>query len=192
MSAPLVLASASPRRKDLLAQIGIYPDIIDPADIDETEKAGELPRLYAARMAREKAEAVLPQHSDAYILAADTVVAQGRRILPKAEDARTAKMCLEIMSGRSHKVLTSLSLITPSKQQITKTVVTSVAFKRLSVSEMNRYVESGEWDGKAGGYGIQGSAEAFVRQIKGSYSAVVGLPLFETRNLLVGTGYIHD
>lgn len=189
MTAQLVLASASPRRKDLLAQIGVTPAIIDPADINETEGAGELPRLYAARMADEKAKAVLHKHSGQYILAADTVVAVGRRILPKAEDEATARTCLNLLSGRKHKVITGLSLICPDGRQITKTIVTDVTFKRLENSEIDGYVDSHEWDGKAGGYGIQGFAEAFVRKISGSYSAVVGLPLFETRNMLAGNGY---
>lgn len=190
--AALVLASASPRRQDLLAQIGVRPDVIDPADINEDELAGELPRVYAARMAYEKAQAVIARHQGAYILAADTVVAVGRRILPKAEDAETARKCLTLMSGRNHKVITGVSLIRPDGHQITKTVVTTVAMKRLSAAEISSYVDSGEWDGKAGGYGIQGSAEAFIRKISGSYSAVVGLPLFETRNLLTGNGYLRD
>lgn len=190
MAAPLVLASASPRRKALLAQIGVIPEYIDPAHIDESDRDGEKPRLYAARMAREKAIAVQPRYDAAFILAADTVVAVGRRILPKAENAATAESCLTLLSGRRHKVLTSVSLITPSGRQHTKTVVTDVCMKRLTPAEIDLYLESGEWDGKAGGYGIQGMADMFIKQLSGSYSSVVGLPLFETRNLLVGTGYL--
>lgn len=192
MTALLVLASASPRRKELLARIGITPDVIDPADILENEGAGELPRLYAARMAREKALAVAPRHNGAFVLAADTVVAVGRRILPKAEDSDTARSCLTLLSGRKHRVLTGVSLITPDGRQVTKVVATDVTIKRLNPQEIDGYLASGEWDGKAGGYGIQGSAEMFVRQISGSYSAVVGLPLFETRNMLTGNGYFND
>ena len=178
-SGRLVLASASPRRLELLAQIGIAPDLVAPADIDETPQALELPKPYAERMALEKAAAVAPAHAGSVILAADTVVACGRRILPKAEDEATARKCLALLSGRRHRVISGISLVTADGQQFTKSVTTTVAFKRLSPDDINGYIASGEWDGKAGGYAIQGLGATFVRQISGSYSAVVGLPLFE-------------
>ncbi len=178
-SGRLVLASASPRRLELLAQIGVAPNEVAPADIDETPHAGELPKPYAERMAQEKAAAVAPAHAGAVVLAADTVVACGRRILPKAEDQATARACLALLSGRRHRVISGISLVTADGNQFTKSVTTTVAFKRLSVEDINAYIASGEWDGKAGGYAIQGLGATFVRQISGSYSAVVGLPLFE-------------
>jgi septum formation protein len=185
----LVLASASPRRKDLLARIGVVPQVIDPADIDETEQPDELPRHYAARMAQEKAQVVRARHADAFILAADTAVACGRRILPKSEDMATAEMCLQLLSGRNHHVYGGICLITPAGKVVVKVVDTRVAFKRLSALEIARYLQSGEWDGKAGGYAIQGMAEIFVRQIVGSHSNIVGLALHETYGLLQGNGY---
>lgn len=175
----LVLASASPRRLELLSQIGVTPDKVAPADIDETPGTGELPKSYAERMAREKATAVAPAHRASLILAADTVVACGRRILPKAEDEQTARNCLAMLSGRRHRVISGISLVLPDRRQLTKSVTSTVAFKRLSAEDINRYIDSGEWDGKAGGYAIQGLAATFVRQLSGSYSSVVGLPLFE-------------
>lgn len=178
-SGRLVLASASPRRLELLAQVGVTPDEVTPADIDETPHTGELPKPYAERMAHEKAAAVAPAHAGAVVLAADTVVACGRRILPKAEDEATARKCLKMLSGRRHRVISGISLVTADGNQFTKSVTTTVAFKRLSVEDINAYIASGEWDGKAGGYAIQGLGATFVRQISGSYSAVVGLPLFE-------------
>lgn len=187
----LILASASPRRKSLLAQIGVVPDDIIPADIDETPQRGETPKTHAGRLATEKARAIATQHSDAFVLAADTVVGVGRRILPKAEDKLCAKDCLELLSGGSHRVFTGICLITPDGQEISRTVETRLKMKRLSHTELQTYLDSGEWDGKAGGYGIQGRAEAFISQIIGSYSNVVGLPVYETRNMLVGAGYIN-
>lgn len=178
-SGRLVLASASPRRLELLAQIGITPDEVAPADIDETPRTDELPKPYAERMAQEKAAAVASAHAGSVILAADTVVACGRRILPKAEDEQTARKCLALLSGRRHRVISGISLVTADGNQFTKSVTTMVAFKRLSADDINSYIASGEWDGKAGGYAIQGLGATFVRQISGSYSAVVGLPLFE-------------
>ncbi|SDD40379.1 Maf family protein [Kordiimonas lacus] len=175
----LVLASASPRRQDLLAQIGVTPDVIAPAHIDETPHRDELPKPHAERLAREKAAAVAPDHKDALVLAADTVVAVGKRILPKAEDEATARKCLKMLSGRRHKVISGISIVLPSGKQLTKSVTTVVAFKRLSDADIDRYIESGEWDGKAGGYAIQGLAATYVRFLSGSYSSVVGLPLFE-------------
>ncbi|WP_262693114.1 Maf family protein [Kordiimonas aquimaris] len=176
---PLVLASASPRRRDLLAQIGVKPAIIAPADIDETPHKDELPKHYGERMAREKALAVAPTHQGSIILAADTVVACGRRILPKAEDASTARQCLAMLSGRRHRVISGISLIKPDGKQLVKSVTTTVGFKRLSDADIEAYIVSGEWNGKAGGYAIQGLAVLYVRFLSGSYSNVVGLPLFE-------------
>ncbi len=179
----LVLASASPRRLELLAQIGVTPSKVVPADIDETPRSGELPRLYGERMALEKAAAVAPQYPTALVLAADTVVACGRRILPKAEDEATARACLALLSGRRHRVITGISLILPHDsaggKQLTKSVTSTVAFKRLSTADIDAYIASGEWHGKAGGYAVQGFAATFVRFLSGSYSGVVGLPLFE-------------
>ncbi len=175
----LVLASASPRRRDLLAQIGVTPDIIAPADLDETPLKAELPKVYAERLAAEKAQAVAPHHKEALILAADTVVACGKRILPKVEDEATARTCLAMLSGRRHRVISGISLVFPGGRQLTKSVTTTVVFKNLSHEDIERYIASGEWHGKAGGYAIQGLAAAYVRFIQGSYSNVVGLPLFE-------------
>ncbi len=183
----LVLASASPRRLDLLAQIGITPDSVSPSNIDETAKPAEPPRALALRLAREKAEACAAP--DAFVLAADTVVALGRRLLPKTETREEAARCLDLLSGRSHQVITGIAVKTPTGDLFAKTVLTRVVFKRLDQADRETYLNSGEWDGKAGGYGIQGFAGAFVRQLNGSYSAVVGLPLYETRNLLIGAGY---
>ncbi len=183
----LVLASASPRRLGLLARIGIVPDAVEPADIDEAAFPGELPRIHAERLAAAKAAVVATRHSDAVILAADTVVAVGRRILPKTEDEAQARMCLALLSGRRHRVLTAVTVIAGeiARHRISSTIVT---FKVLTVAEIDRYIESGEWRGKAGGYAIQGQAEAFVRYLAGSHSGVVGLPLYETRNLLLSAG----
>ncbi len=183
----LILASASPRRLDLLRQVGIEPDRIEPSHIDETPEPKETPRLLAQRLARGKASAV--EAADAYVLAADTVVAVGRRILPKAEAEAEARACLELLSGRSHRVLTGVAVRAPDGRLSARLVETSVDFKRLEASEIDAYVESGEWRGKAGGYAIQGRAEAFVIQISGSFSGVVGLPLYETLCLLKGLGW---
>jgi septum formation protein len=189
MAPLLVLASASPRRLTLLRQIGIEPDRIDPADIDEAPRPGELPAAYAMRLAEEKARAVMPRHPGAYILAADTVVACGRRILPKPADAATARACLTLLSGRRHRVLSGIALASPDQHLTLRRVDSQVAFKRLSEAETLAYLRSGEWRGKAGGYAIQGRAAALVRWMSGSYSNVVGLPLFETAQLLSGRGY---
>lgn len=186
---PLVLASASPRRLQLLQQIAMTPGDVDPADIDETPRKHELPPTYARRIAAEKAAAVAGRHPDAFVLAADTVVAVGRRILPKAEDAQTARACLKLLSGRRHRVLGGVALHGPDSRQVETLVTTTVIFKRLSAEELEDYVQSGEWHGKAGGYAIQGRAAAFIPRIIGSYANVVGLPLAETHNLLVGLGY---
>lgn len=189
MTAPLVLASASPRRLELLAQIGIVPDLVDPADIDETPKRGELPPVCALRLAREKVQLVAARHPDAFVLAADTVVACGRRILPKPADETTARRCLELLSGRRHRVHSGLALAASDGRVVLRRVDSQVAFKRLSDEELAAYLASGEWRDKAGGYAIQGCAAALIRFISGSYSNVVGLPLFETAQLLAGRGY---
>ena len=185
----LVLASASPRRLELLRQLGIVPDRVDPADIDEIPAPGELPAVHVVRLAEAKARIVQPRHPGAFILAADTIVACGRRILPKAEDAATARACLTLLSGRRHRVYGGVALITPSGEIAIRRVVTQVAFKRLSKTELDAYLTTGEWRGKAGGYAIQGCAAAFIPWIAGSYSNVVGLPLSETAQLLAGRGY---
>lgn len=184
----LVLASASPRRLDLLAQIGIIPAAIDPAHLDETPMKGELPVPHARRLAEAKAQAVAPAHPGRFVLGADTVVACGRRILPKAEDEGTARTCLELLSGRRHRVIGGLCLLTPQGSALVRVVTTIVTIKRLGRAEIDRYLASEEWRGKAGGYAIQGRAAAFVRQLNGSYSNVVGLALFETGQLLAGQG----
>jgi septum formation protein len=185
----LVLASASPRRLELLRQLGIVPDRVDPADLDETPARDELPPAHVARLAEAKARIVQPRHPGAFILAADTVVACGRRILPKAEDEATARACLTLLSGRRHRVYGGVALMTPSGETAIRRVVTQVAFKRLSKTELDAYLDTGEWHGKAGGYAIQGCAAAFIPWIAGSYSNVVGLPLSETAQLLAGRGY---
>jgi septum formation protein len=183
----LVLASASPRRLDLLARIGIVPDAVDPADIDETVLKGETPRAHVVRLAAEKAAVVAARHPDAVVLAADTVVAAGQRILPKTENADAARACLTLLAGRRHRVLTAVTVIAAGKarHRLSDTIV---AFKPLTDAEIFAYLATAEWQGKAGGYAIQGRAEAFVRFLSGSHSGVVGLPLFETRNLLLSAG----
>ena len=184
-----MLASASPRRLDLLRQIGLEPDRVDPADIDEMPQPGELPSTHATRLAEEKARAVMLRHPGAYILAADTVVACGRRILPKPADPATARSCLELLSGRRHRVHSGIAVVDPNERLTLRRVDSHVAFKRLSEAEIAAYLRSGEWQGKAGGYAIQGRAAALIRWVSGSYSNVVGLPLFETAQLLTGRGY---
>jgi septum formation protein len=186
----LVLASESPRRLALLAQAGITPAHVVPAAIDESVRKGELPRLHALRLAAEKARAAQMRHSEpAFILAADTVVACGRRILPKAESDSDVRACLEMLSGRRHQVMTAVALLTPDGALRTKLALTRVSFRRLSEVAVATYVESREGLGKAGGYAIQGRAEIFVKQISGSYSNVVGLPLSLTVSLLEGCGF---
>ncbi|MDE0417425.1 MAG: Maf family protein [bacterium] len=182
---PLVLASASPRRMELLAQIGVVPDETVPADIPETPRKGELPRQLALRLSREKALSVARSRPGTAILAADTVVACGRRILPKPADAAQARLCLERLSGRSHMVYGGICLVASGATR-SRLVVTRVVFKRLSVDEIDSYLASGEWHGKAGAYAIQGRAATFVRRLNGSYSNVVGLGLYETARLLAG------
>ncbi len=194
----LVLASGSPRRLALINQIGIEPDALRPTDVDETPVRGELPRACANRLARAKAEAALAsvrlddELAGSYILAADTVVAVGRRILPKAELLDEASQCLRLLSGRSHRVYTGVCLVTPKETFRQRLVETRLRFKRLSEDDIQAYLASGEWRGKAGGYGAQGLAGAFIIKLVGSYSNVVGLPLYETATLLLGEGFpIH-
>ena len=181
---PLVLASASPRRLDLLRQVGYEPATIDPADIDETPHARELPRAYALRMARAKLDVVAQRHPGALVLAADSVVVCSRRILPKTEDEAEARDCLMRLSGRRHRVLGGVAVAGPGGRVQTRLVETVVRFKRLEKPEIDAYLASSEWQGKAGGYAIQGRAASFVAFLSGSYSNVVGLPLFETVALL--------
>ncbi|WP_309610909.1 Maf family nucleotide pyrophosphatase [Sphingomonas sp.] len=185
----LVLASASPRRLDLLARIGVVPDAVDPADLDESVAKGELPRVHALRLACAKAAAVAVRHPDALVLAADTVVAVGRRILPKVEDEATLRQCLALLSGRRHRVLTGVAVALPGGELRSRVVETMIAMKRLSVEEIDFYAGHGEWRGKAGGYALQGYGEVYVRHMAGSYSNVVGLPLGETRHLLKSAGF---
>jgi septum formation protein len=185
----LILASASPRRRDLLAQIGVAPDRVIPADLDESGLRDEVPEHHAKRLAVEKARAVAAANPGCFVLGADTVVALGRRILPKAEDEATARRCLEALSGRRHRVIGGVCLIAPEGALRTRLVTSVVALNRLAEPDMLGYLASGEWRGKAGGYAIQGRAAAFIRFVSGSYSNVVGLPLFETFNLLTGAGY---
>ena len=185
----LILASASPRRLDLLARIGVVPDAVVPADIDESVGNAELPRDHAQRLARQKAETVAAAEPDALVLAADTVVAVGRRILPKVEDEATLRACMRLLSGRRHRVLTGVALAIPGGEVRERLVETMIAMKRLSEDEIDFYAAHGEWRGKAGGYALQGYGEVYVRHIAGSYSNVVGLPLAETRVLLKSAGY---
>ena len=191
----LVLASGSPRRVSLLNQAGIEPDGLRPSNVDETPKRGELPRACANRLARAKADAALKsvQLDDelrgSFILAADTVVAVGRRILPKPELIDEAAQCLRLLSGRNHRVHTSVCLVTPNEAYRQRLVETRVRFKRLSQDDIDAYLDSGEWRGKAGGYAAQGIAGSFIVKIVGSYSNVVGLPLYEVTTLLSGEGF---
>ena len=187
MTGRLILASASPRRLALLAQAGIEPDRVEPAEIDETSASGELPRALATRLSQAKAEAVAARFPENIVLGADTVVACGRRFLPKAEEEADVRRCLALLSGRRHRVHTGVAV--RSGELVRSRVVTSaVTFKRLSEAEVDGYVRCGEWRGKAGGYAIQGKAAAFIRAISGSHSGVVGLPLFETAQMLSGAG----
>ena len=185
----LILASASPRRLDLLARIGVTPDAVLPAEIDESVPKGELPRQHALRLAREKAEAVAAKEPDALVLGADTVVGVGRRILPKVEDEATLRACMKLLSGRRHRVLTGVSLAVPGKGIRVRLIETMIAMKHLSDAEIDFYASHGEWRGKAGGYALQGYGEVYVGHIAGSYSNVVGLPLAETRVMLKSAGY---
>jgi len=185
----LILASASPRRLDLLAQLGIRPDAVEAAGVDETARRREPPEALARRLAREKALAVAVRHHGAFVLAADTVVALGRRVLPKPETEAEARAVLTLLSGRRHRVIGAVCVVDPQGKAHDRASVTAVRFKRLSAAEIALYLASGEWRDKAGGYAIQGLAAAFVAWIGGSYSNVVGLPLHETWTLLEGLGY---
>lgn len=187
--APLILASSSPRRKALLEMIGITPDEILPADIDETELKGELPRDLAMRLAKGKAEAIAKQRPDAFVLGSDTVVGCGRRILPKAEDEQTARDCLALLSGGSHRVFSGVALAKPGGEIASRVVETRVKVRRLDQAAIEDYIASGEWDGKAGGYAIQGLFAKHIVSIIGSHPSVVGLPVYETANLLAGAGW---
>jgi septum formation protein len=183
----LVLASASPRRFALLAQIGITPDRVHPTEIDETPLRGELPRIHAERLARAKLNVI--EAPGCFVLAADTVVAAGRRILPKAETEAQARACLTLLSGRRHRVMTAVALRAPDGRSAQRLVESVVGLMRLTPGQLRAYLESGEWQGKAGGYAIQGHAASFIRFLSGSYTNVVGLPLFETAQLLRGLGW---
>jgi septum formation protein len=188
-SPDFILASASPRRVDLLRQIGIVPDQIIPADIDETPLKSELPRQLVARLAESKAAAIAKDHPGTFVLAADTVVACGRRIMPKAETTEEAHAFLKLLSGRRHRVLGGVVIVSSAGEMRQRIVETAVTFKRLSTKELDGYLATDEWQDKAGAYAIQGLAAKFVRSLNGSYSNVVGLPLFETSQLLSGLGY---
>ena len=185
----LILASASPRRLDLLRQIGVEPDQVVATEIDETPARDETPRLLALRLAQAKAGAAAASHAGAYVLGADTVVAVGRRVLPKAETEAEARRCLELLSGRAHRVETGVCVIAPEGRRAARVVESRLHIKRLTPTEIDAYIASGEWRGKAGGYGVQGRAAAFVLNLSGSYSGVVGLPLYETLRLLEGLGW---
>jgi len=186
---PLVLASASPRRLDLLRQIGAEPDQVDPADIDETPGRDETPRRLALRLALGKASTVAARHPDAFVLGSDTLVAVGLRILNKPEDEAEARRMLALLSGRTHKVLTGVAVIAPGGRTASRLVETKVRFKRLSAEETDDFIAAGDWRDAAGGYKIHQRAGGFVTDLSGSYSAVVGLPLYETRMLLEGLGW---
>ena len=185
----LVLASASPRRLDLLRQIGLTPDAVEAADLDEAPQSDETPRQLAVRLAQAKATLVAARRPDAFVLGADTVVAVGRRVLPKAGDAAEVRACLRLLSGRAHRVLTGVAVATPGGRVASRLVESRVHFKRLSDADVDAYLACGEGVGKAGGYAIQGRAGALVISLQGSYSGVVGLPLYETANLLAGLGF---
>ncbi len=185
----LVLASASPRRLDLLRQIGLEPDRVVAAGIHETPLADETPRRLALRLATEKAAVAAAEAPDAFVLAADTVVTLGRRLLGKAQDAAEARAWLELLSGRAHRVFTGVAVMAPGGRRAMRLAEARVHFKRLTAREIDGYLASGEWEGKAGGYAIQGRAGGFVIEMQGSYSAIIGLPLYETRALLEGLGF---
>lgn len=185
----LVLASASPRRLDLLRQIAIEPDAIEAAELDESPLKDETPRRLALRLAADKATLIAERRPGSHVLAADTVVALGRRVLPKAGDAAQVRACLDLLSGRAHRVLTALCVVAPDGRRADRLVESRLHFKRLTPADIESYLDCGEGLGKAGGYGIQGRAGRFVVSLQGSYSSVVGLPLYETANLLAGFGY---
>ena len=186
---PFILASASPRRVELLAQIGIIPTEIVPADIDETALPSETPALYAERMAYEKAVKIAGNYSKTRILAADTVVAVGRRILPKAETEAEARACLKLLSGRQHRVFGGICLMDKDGRAYQRLSVTTVRFRRLAADELDAYIQFGDWQGKAGGYAIQGMAARYISTISGSYSNIVGLDLYQTSGMLRAVGY---
>ena len=186
-----ILASASPRRRELLARLGIEPARIVSPDVDETPLPGEHPRAHAIRLAAEKARAAAALAPGAFVLAGDTVVGVGRRILPKAEDEATARDCLKLISGRRHRVFSAVALAAPDGTVREALCETALRFKRLSHSEIDAYIAGGEWQGKAGGYAIQGVAEGFCLWLQGSHSGVMGLPLYETRKLLIATGLLR-
>ncbi|HEY8616052.1 Maf family protein [Phenylobacterium sp.] len=186
----LVLASASPRRLDLLRQIGLVPDAVFPAELDESPLKDETPRQLALRLAMAKCAHAAAAEPGSFVIGADTVVAVGRRVLPKAETEAEVRACLELLSGRAHRVLTGVAVTRPGGRTGQRLVETKVRFKRLSHQEIERYLANGEGLGKAGGYAIQGRAAAYVLSLQGSYSAVVGLPLYESASLLGGLGYV--
>ncbi|MEY2883910.1 MAG: hypothetical protein RL490_1634 [Pseudomonadota bacterium] len=185
----VILASASPRRVELLARLGVVPAAIDPADLDETPLQAETPRAHAERLAREKCALVAARHPGAIVLAADTVVGVGRRILPKAEDETTARACLALLSGRRHRVTTAVAVADAAGQIRLRSNETIVSFLRLAPADVDALIAAGDWRGKAGGYALQGAAEAWVRWLSGSWSGVVGLPLADTRALLIASGW---
>lgn len=187
-----VLASASPRRTRLLARLGIVPDVIDPADLDETPARTEVPHAHAERLALAKCTEVAARHAGAFVLAADTVVGVGRRILPKTEDEAGARACLALLSGRRHRVTTAIALADATGRIRLRASETIVAFHRLDAAATDALIAAGDWHGKAGGYALQGAAEAYIRFIAGSWSGVVGLPLAETRMLLAAAGWQAD
>lgn len=192
MKNKLILASASPRRSELLAQIGIEPDAVIPADIDETLLPRELPRAFALRLACGKAEKIAHENKGSIVLAADTVVAAGRRVLDKPVDAKDAERILKILSGRRHKVYGGICVIDANGTARSRVVETNVSFRRLSDADIAEYIAGGEWDGKAGAYAIQGLASTYVKFLSGSYSNVIGLSLYDTVNLLDASGYKKD
>lgn len=185
----LILASASPRRLDLLKQIGVVPDQVIAADINEDRKKDEPISAYVQRLSCEKAAKIAETHSDSFVIGADTAVAVGTRLLGKPDDEAMAWKYLELMSGRRHRVYTGVCVIAPGGKRAMRTVQTVVQFKRLSKAEIENYISGGDWEGKAGAYAIQGAAEAFITFMRGSYSNVIGLPLYETSQMLTGLGY---
>lgn len=187
----MILASASPRRLELLAQVGVVPDEVIPSDIDETRLRDETPQNLVARLCVEKAQSIAAEHKQAYILAADTTVICRRKILEKAHDEKEAAAFLRILSGRRHRVYTGVALVTPEGKCLERLAETVIKFKRLSDEEIDAYAAGGEWEGKAGAYGIQGFAESYIKFIRGSYSNVVGLPLYDTMQMLKGSGYLR-
>lgn len=192
MTQKLILASGSPRRIDLLRAQGIEPDAIIPADIDETPLKGEQAKAMVLRLARAKAAAVAAQHRGCFVLAADTTVCVGRRLLGKAADEAEARAFLALLSGRAHRVWSGIALATPEGKLVSRASCSAIKFKVLSTAEIERYAASRDWEGKAGGYGIQGQAAAFVRSINGSYSNIIGMCIHDTMNLLTGNGFKLD